>query len=80
MFKLKNKYGNIIKTVETERERDNLIDRGYKPVENKPLLLDDMKVDQLEAYAAEKGIDLTGCKNKTEKLAKIKEFEGKTEE
>lgn len=80
MFKLKNKYGNIIKTVETERERDNLIDRGYKPVEDKPLSPDDMKVEQLEAYAKEKGIDLTGCKTKPEKLAKIKEFEKEFEE
>lgn len=84
MFTLKNKYGNIVKTVETEREKDNLIDRGYEVVsattEGTPLSLDNMKVDQLEAYAAEKGIDLTGCKTKPEKLAKIKEFEKESEE
>ena len=35
--------------------------------------LDSMTVPQIDAYAAEQGIDLTGCKNKAEKLAKIKE-------
>ncbi|MBO5089457.1 MAG: hypothetical protein J6C27_00890 [Clostridia bacterium] len=84
MFTLKNKYGNIIKTVETERQRNNLIDLGYEVVsattEGTPLTLDEMKLEQLEAYAKEKGIDLTGCKTKPEKLAKIKEFEKESEE
>lgn len=35
--------------------------------------IDKMNVEQLEAYAAENGIDLTGCKNKAERIAKIKE-------
>lgn len=34
---------------------------------------DKMKVEDLEAYAAENNIDLTGCNNKAEKVAKIKE-------
>ena len=84
MFTLKNKHGNIVKTVETERQRDNLIDLGYTVIsattEETPLSLDEMKVEQLEAYAKEKDIDLSDCKNKAEKLAKIKEFEGKIEE
>lgn len=29
MFKLKNEFGNVIRIVETERERDRLISRGY---------------------------------------------------
>ena len=29
MFKLKNEFGNVIRIVETERERDHLISRGY---------------------------------------------------
>ena len=41
---------------------------GANPIEK-------MTVEQLEAYAAEKGIDLTGCQNKAEKIAKIKEAE-----
>ena len=40
----------------------------------KAVSVDDMTVPQLEAYAKERNIDLSGCKNKTEKLAKIKEF------
>lgn len=80
MFVMRSKYGNEIKKVETPRKRDELKALGYTEVVAEPLSLDEMKVDQLEAYAAEKGIDLTGCKTKPEKLAKIKEFEGKTEE
>ena len=75
MFVLRNKYGNYITTVETERQRDDLIAKGYKvasaTTESKPLTIDEMKVEQLEAYAKEKGIDLTGCKTKPEKLANI---------
>lgn len=44
-------------------------------VDEKEANLDKMTVEQLEAYAAEKNIDLTDCKNKAEKLAKIKEAE-----
>ncbi|MBQ4118982.1 MAG: hypothetical protein IJD45_01160 [Clostridia bacterium] len=72
MFVLKNKYGNVYKKVNTERERDELLKGGYTLVEDK-VDLDKMKVEDLEAYAAENGIDLSGCGNKTEKLAKIKE-------
>ena len=69
MFTLKNKYGNIVKTVETEREKQNLEALGYEVV--KPDL-DKMKVDELEKFAKEKGIDLSDCKDKPAKLEKIK--------
>ena len=73
-MKLKNKYGNIVKYAENEREIERLKGMGYTEVEEKEIPLDDMTVPQLEAYAKERNIDLSGCKNKTEKLAKIKEF------
>lgn len=74
MFKLTTKYGNIVKTVETERERDNLIDLGYKVVDQEKPALDNMTVPQLEDFAKENGIDISDCKNKSEKLDKIKNF------
>lgn len=55
---------------------------GKENKQGKPLIaeasennIDKMTVEQLEAYAAENNIDLTACKNKAEKLAKIKEAE-----
>lgn len=80
MFVMKSKYGNEIKKVDSPRKRDELKALGYTEVEVKPLTVDEMKVEQLEVYAKEKGIDLTGCKTKPEKLAKIKEFEKESEE
>lgn len=74
MFKLTTKYGNIVKTVETERERDNLIDLGYKVVDEDKPSIDNMTVPQLEDFAKENGIDISDCKNKSEKLDKIKNF------
>jgi hypothetical protein len=75
MFTLKNKYGNIVKTVETQREKENLEALGHKVVsattEDK-FNLDKMKVDELEAFAKDKGIDLSDCGNKAEKLEKSK--------
>ncbi len=72
MFTLKNEYGNVYKKVNTERERDELLKDGYTLVEDK-LDLNKMKVEELEAFAKDKGIDLSDCGNKAEKLAKIKE-------
>ncbi len=72
MFTLKNEYGNVYKKVNTEREKDELLKDGYTLVEDK-LDLNKMKVEELEAFAKEKGIDLSECGNKAEKLAKIKE-------
>ena len=75
MFTLKNKYGNIVKNVQTEREKENLEALGYKVVsattEDK-FNLDKMKVAELEAFAEKNGIDLSDCDNKAEKLEKIK--------
>lgn len=79
MFTLKSKYGNLIKRVETEREKENLLDKGYILVEEhtETINLDKMRVSELEALAESKGIDLSDCKNREEKLAKIKELIGK---
>ena len=76
MFKLKNKYGNVYHEVNTEREKDELLKAGYTLVEDK-VNLDKMKLEDLEKFAADNGIDLTECNNKPEKLAKIKEAIGK---
>lgn len=78
MFKMVNRYGNAHKIAKTERERDELLRAGYKLEEETAVTgdktdIDKMTVDQLENYAKEKNIDLTGCNNKAEKLAKIKE-------
>lgn len=77
MFTLKNKYGNIVKTVETEREKQNLKALGYEVVsatteETEGINLDKLKVDELKAFAEKNGIDLAGCANKAEILEKIK--------
>ena len=77
MFTLKSKYGNIVKRVETEREKEMLLDMGYKLAEASAKTdLDKMRVSELEALAESKGIDLSDCKNREEKLAKIKELSG----
>lgn len=78
MFTLKNKYGNIVKTVETQREKENLEALGYEVVsatteQTEGLNLDNVKVAELEAFAKDNGIDLSDCGNKAEKLEKIKE-------
>lgn len=75
-----SQYKNEVKKVNSELERDELKKLGYTEVVAAPLSIDEMKVEQLEAYAKEKGIDLAGCKTKPEKLAKIKEFEKESEE
>lgn len=77
MFRLKNQWGNIYKEVKTEREKDDLEKQGYTVVAAETeKSLDEMTVPELEAYAKEKGIDLGGCTNKAEKLARIKAAEG----
>lgn len=46
---------------------------GYEKVEEKaPVTIDEMKKDQLKAYAKEKGIDLGDAKTVDEIRAKIK--------
>ena len=73
-MKLKNKYGNIVKETDNKHKIDYLMSIGYTEVKEEEKDLDKMTVPELEAFAKEKGIDLTGCGNKGEKLAKIKEF------
>lgn len=77
MFTLKNKYGNIVKTAETKREKENLEALGYEVVsatteETEGINLDKLKVDELKAFAEKNGIDLAGCANKAKILEKIK--------
>lgn len=72
MYKMVNKFGNAIRYVKTEERRETLIELGYHE-ENPKIDFDKMKVDDIEKYATEKGIDLTGCANKAEKIKKIKE-------
>lgn len=73
-MKLKNKYGNIIEETDNKRRIDYLISIGYTEVKEEEKDLDKMTVAELETFAKEKGIDLSDCNNKGEKLAKIKEF------
>lgn len=74
MFKLVSKLKHEVVKTDSERKRDRLLELGYTLVEEQALEtdLDKMTVAELEAYAKEKGIDLTGCSNKAEKLEKIK--------
>lgn len=73
---------NVVKVVESEDRAASLIARGFQRVEDAAVPstqakeVDQMTVAELEAYAAEHGIDLSGCKTKTEKQAKIVEAEG----
>lgn len=53
--------------------KDNL--QGCPLIEKVEKSLDEMKVDELKAYAADKGIELGEAKNKADILAKIKEAE-----
>ena len=73
-YTMVSRYGNEIKEVDSERKRDELKALGYKVLEPKAIPIDEMTVPQLEAYAKENNIDLSGCKTKPEKLEKIKEF------
>lgn len=53
--------------------KDNL--QGCPLIEKVENDLDKMKLDELKAYAAEKGVELGEAKTKAEILAKIKEVE-----
>lgn len=78
MIQMVNIYGNAYVTAATERRAAELEKRGFKRVEASPKATDNkadmnkMTVAELERYAAEHGIDLTGCSNKALKLEKIK--------
>ncbi|MDP4092592.1 MAG: hypothetical protein Q8920_04455 [Bacillota bacterium] len=79
MFTLKKL--NVVKVVNTESKRDELLSKGFTLVTDqkadltssseKPL--DKMTVDELKEYAAKKSIDISGAAKKDEILAKIKE-------
>lgn len=75
MFKMRNAIGSAIIIAKTDRRCDELISRGFTLVEEqtKGINLDNMKVAEMEAFAKDKGIDLSSCTNKAEKLEKIKE-------
>ena len=73
MFKMRNAVGSAVLIAKTERRRDALLALGFTEVkEDAKINLDKLKVDELEAFAKEKGIDLSGCTNKAEMLEKIK--------
>lgn len=74
MFKMRNAVGSAVLIAKTERRRDALLALGFTEVkeETDGINLDKLKVDELEAFAKEKGIDLSGCTNKAEILEKIK--------
>ena len=78
MVKMVNPWGNVYVTV-TERKAQYLESLGYKRVEEsnqgdtEGVNIDKMTKPQLEAFAELNGIDLTGCSNNTERVAKIKE-------
>jgi len=80
MAEIKLKRLNVVKVVDSEDKAEALKSKGFEVVKDaeekteKPL--SKMTEAELDAYAAEKGIDLTDLKNKTEKLKKIKEVEG----
>ena len=75
MFTLKSKFGNIVKQVESEREKEALLDKGYVLAyeKNEAQSIEKMKVSEIEAIAESNGIDLSDCKNREEKILKIKE-------
>lgn len=75
MFVLLSKLKHEVIKTDSERKRDRLLELGYTLCEQAETDLDKMTDKQLEAYAKEHNIDLKDCKNKAEKLAKIKEAE-----
>ena len=80
MFKMRNAIGNAILIAKSERKRAALKELGFievESVEKAPIAnLDKMKVSELEALAESKGIDLSDCRNREDKLTKIKEAIG----
>lgn len=74
-YVMRSFYGNEIKEVDTERKRDELKELGFTEIkeETEGVNLDKMKVSELESIAESNGIDLSDCKNREEKILKIKE-------
>ena len=77
-YVMKSFYGNEIREVDTERKRDELKELGFTEIkeETEDINFDKMKVSELEVLADSKGIDLSECKNREDKLLKIREFIG----
>lgn len=68
-------YGNEIREVYTERKRDELKELGFTEIkeETEGVNPEKMKVSELDKFAESNGIDLSDCKNREEKILKIKE-------
>lgn len=74
MFILKSKLGNDYVVAKNENRKDELLKLGYEVVEDKKeVIFDNMKKEELEKIATEKGIDISGAKNNAERVAMIKE-------
>ena len=74
---MRNAIGNAILIAKSERKRAALKELGFievESVEKAPITnLDKMKVSELETLAESNGIDLSDCKNREEKISKIRE-------
>jgi hypothetical protein len=73
MYKLQRL--NQVKFVEEENDKDKLIAKGFKLIEEpkkKEKTVDEMTIDELKAYAESKGIDLGEATKKAEILAVVK--------
>lgn len=55
MFTLQN--GNVVKIVNSELKKERLLAKGFKEIENEPVDLKKLKVDELKEMAKEKGIE-----------------------
>ena len=78
MFKMRNAIGSATIFAKTERKRDALKELGFVEVEEhtETINLNKMRGSELKTLAESKGIDLSDCKNREEKLTKIKEAIG----
>ena len=72
VYRMISKLGNDVVETDNERKRDRLIELGYKLDNSGGKSVDEMNVAELEKYAEVKGIDLSACRNKADKLAAIK--------
>lgn len=75
-YVMRSFYGNEIKEVNSERKRDELIELGFteiKEATTEARSIEKMKVSEIEVIAESNGIDLSDCKNREEKISKIRE-------
>jgi hypothetical protein len=69
---------NVVRIVETESKRDELISKGFvlqegsKPQQQEAKPVDKMNLEQLTAFAAEKGINISGLTKKDDIKERIK--------